>query len=97
MRKERLLQGACSVLAWSRRGSSKPRDSDILARRMREHCQDKQVSNRAALGLEETGRDWKGAMRKKNTLRCKVTARNRREQVIFVSEVSWGRHEGIQP
>lgn len=46
-------------------------------------------------GLEETGGVWKGMTRKKK-LRCKVTARNRREEVIFVSEVSWGRHEGIQ-
>lgn len=59
MRKERLLQGPCSVLTWSKRDSSKPRDSNILARRMREHFQDKQVSNRAMLGLEETGESGK--------------------------------------
>lgn len=30
-------------------------------------------------------------------LKCKVTARNRRNQVIFVSELSCGRHEEIHP
>lgn len=45
--------------------SNKPRDSNILAKRMREHFQDKQVSNRATLGLEEMGGVWKGMTRKR--------------------------------
>lgn len=64
--------------------------------RMREHYQDMQLSSRPMLSLEKTWGVWKGKDEVKK-LKCKVTARNRRDQVIFVSEVSWGRHEEIQP
>lgn len=63
---------------------------------MTEHCQAVQLSNRPVLSLEETWGVWKGNYEVKK-LKCKVTARNRRYPVIFVSEVSWGRHEEIQP
>ena len=67
-----------------------------MARRMRERWQAMQLSNRPMLSLEETWGVWKGSDEVRK-LKCKVTARNRRDQVIFVSEISSGRHEEIQP
>lgn len=54
-----------------------------------------QLSNRPALSLEEMWEVWKGNDEIEK-LKCKVTARNRRDQVIFVSEVSQGKQEEIQ-
>ena len=76
--------------------NKKTRDLNIMARRMRAHCQAVQLSNRAMLSLKETWGVQKGNDEVKK-LKCKVTARNRRDRVISVSEVSWRRHEEIQP
>lgn len=77
-------------------GAEEPRDLNITAGRVGERCQARWLSKRPVWGLEETREVWKGAEEVKK-LKGKVTARNRRDQAIFVSEVSCGRHEETQP